>query len=228
MNQLFRQWLHRYFSDPQIIILGLLLISGFLMIVMLGNMLAPVLAAIVIAYLLEGIISRLQRFKMPRNISVLVVFCLFMACLIILIIGLLPLISKQIADFVQKLPSMLAGGRAELMHLPEKYPEIVSESQINQILEFITTELNQLGQRILTLSLQSVRGLITVIIYLVLVPLMVFFFLKDKTMILLWVQNFLPGNRGLATKVWQEVNEQIINYVRGKIWEIIIVWGSAM
>jgi putative permease len=56
------------------------------------------------------------------------------------------------------------------------------------------------------------------------VPFLVFFFLKDKTAILHWLGGFLPENRGLATEVWHEVNQQIGNYIRGKIWEIIIIW----
>ena len=40
----------------------------------------------------------------------------------------------------------------------------------------------------------------------------------------LWVTSFLPQDRSLASKVWREVDEQIGNYVRGKVWEIIIVW----
>jgi len=63
------------------------------------------------------------------------------------------------------------------------------------------------------------------LVYLILVPLLVFFFLKDKAMILSWIMGFLPENRGLATEVWKDVNNQIFNYVRGKVWEIIIVWS---
>jgi putative permease len=35
----------------------------------------------------------------------------------------------------------------------------------------------------------------------------------------------LPDNRGLAIEVWREVNDQIANYIRGKIWEILILWA---
>jgi putative permease len=48
--------------------------------------------------------------------------------------------------------------------------------------------------------------------------------LKDKNKILDWIGEILPGNRGLATEVWREVNQQIGNYIRGKVWEILIIW----
>jgi len=60
---------------------------------------------------------------------------------------------------------------------------------------------------------------------LILAPILVFFFLKDKKKILDWLANFLPDNSELSLKVWTEVNLQISNYIRGKMWEILIVWG---
>jgi predicted PurR-regulated permease PerM len=77
----------------------------------------------------------------------------------------------------------------------------------------------------LTLSLASVMGLIHLVVYLVLVPFMVFFLLKDKEMILEWGRRFLPDNMDLTESVWQEANIQVTNYIRGKGWELLIIWG---
>lgn len=67
-------------------------------------------------------------------------------------------------------------------------------------------------------------GIITITIYLVLVPLLVFFFLKDKRLILDWVHGFLPHDHTLAQQVWREVDQQMGNYVRGKFLEVVVVW----
>jgi len=223
--QLFRSWIDRYFSNPQVIILAFLLLAGFLFVFIFGTMLAPVIAAVVIAFLLEGMVGRLQRVKVPRKVAVLVVFVLFLASLVFFMVWLLPLLSRQIGQFLQDLPSMIARGQKQMMHLPEKYPDLISLSQIQQFINAISAELTGLGQRALSLSLASVKGLITIIVYLILVPLLVFFFLKDKEKIIGWGKGFLPEDRGLATEVWHEVNLQVVNYVRGKVWEILIVWS---
>ena len=62
-------------------------------------------------------------------------------------------------------------------------------------------------------------------VYLVLVPILIFFFLKDKDRIKAYIAGFLPQDRKLATAVWREVDVQLGNYVRGKALEILIVWG---
>ena len=224
MKKLFLEWIKRYLSDPQVIILGLLLILGFVTILLLGKMLLPVFAGIVIAFLLDSFVSLLVRIHIPRRISVVVVFVVFLVCLVVLLVGFLPLLSDQISQLFQQLPSMIGGIQKALMLLPERYPDFISEAQIRNIIVFLSSELTSAGQRLLSMSVASVRGVISVIVYLILVPFLVFFFLKDKTAILHWLGGFLPDNRVLATEVWHEVNRQIGNYIRGKIWEIIIIW----
>ena len=56
-------------------------------------------------------------------------------------------------------------------------------------------------------------------------PLLVFFFLKDKQLILAWLSRYLPRQRGLTNRVWADVEVQIANYVRGKFIEVVIVWS---
>jgi putative permease len=223
MFQLLREWIERYFSDPQFV--SFLIVLGFIFIFWLGDMLIPVFASIVIAYLLDGMVAALQRWRAPHMVSVMVVFLLFMACLLALIIVLLPKLSRQVGQLLQELPAMLATGQKELMLLPERYPDFISEIQIKQFLNFMSSEFTSLLQRLLSSTLASVRGLISVLVYLVLVPFLVFFFLKDKTKIIDWLASFLPDNRKLTTEVWHEVNQQIGNYIRGKLWELLIIWG---
>ncbi len=227
MVQAIKKWCRQYLSDPQIISLFALILLGFLLIVTMGHILAPVFAAIIIAYLLEGLISRLVRMKISRKFAMIVAFLLFVAVLLLLIAVFLPILSRQAAQLVQEMPGLIANGQEELLRLPERYPEIISQTQIVQFVEVLKTELMKMGQNLLSLSIASVRSLISVVLYLILVPLMVFFFLKDKTTILNWIKAFLPKDTRLATEVWGEVNQQISNYVRGKIWEIAIVWVAS-
>lgn len=227
MNQLFREWIRRYFSNPQVLILWFLLLLLFSLLVFLGEMLAPVLAAVVVAYLLEGLVSFLENHRVPRKAAVLIVFILFMVSFLALLVILLPLVSRQVGQLLQQLPAMFAKGQSLLIQLPERYPNYVTETQVRQITATLSSQITGFAQQILSFSLASVRGLLAGIIYLIVVPLMVFFFLKDKRLITNWVKGFLPDDRGLARQVWFEVNQQFANYIRGKMLEIIIVGGVA-
>jgi putative permease len=223
MNQIFREWIKRYFSNPQVLILWFLLIVGFTLVLFLGEMLAPVLAAVIIAYLLEGLVYLLEKRRVPRMAAVLIVFIFFMVSLMALLVILLPLISRQVGQLLQQLPAMFSKGQSLLIQLPEKYPGYITADQIRQITASLSAQITGFAHQLWSFSLASVRGVIAGVIYLILVPLMIFFFLKDKQMITSWVKGFLPDDRGLAREVWVEVNHQFANYVRGKIMEIIIV-----
>ena len=220
-------WFRRHFSDPQLVILALLLIIGSVLIIILGEMLAPVLASVVLAYLLEGLVGFLERRRIPRLVAVLSVFFTFMIFLLFLLLGLFPLLWQQVVQLFQQLPSMISWSQRELMHLPERYPDFISAQQVIDIINVLRSELGSLGQRILSLSVASVRGLISILVYIFLMPLLIFFFLKDKYRLVQWFTGFLPDNRSLATEVWREVDQQIGNYIRGKFWEILIVWTAS-
>ncbi len=225
--QIIRDWFKRHFSDPQVIILFIALVGGTVAILTLGRILAPVLAGIVIAYLLEGVVGFFERHRIPRLAAVLIVFLSFMTFLLFLIFGLLPKLSYQIGQVMGDLPSMFGRGRQQLMLLPEKYPDYISQEQVSALVGFLQTELGRLGQRLLSFSVASVRGLVTFLVYLVLLPLLVFFFLKDKKSILQWLTRFLPDNSDLTEQVCRDVDHQIGNYIRGKFFEILIIWSAS-
>ncbi len=63
--------------------------------------------------------------------AVLVVFILFMASIVVLLVGLLPLLSGQIGDLIQKLPSMIEKSQSVIMDLPERYPDFISKEDLN-------------------------------------------------------------------------------------------------
>ena len=219
-----RDWFDRHLSDPQVVGLAILLISGFGVVYAAGAMLAPVIASIVIAYLLEGLVAVLAQLGVPRLAAVLVVFIAFMAFLFFVIFALLPVLSRQATQLLQQLPNMVSRGQDALLTLPQLYPELFSEDQVKELIVTIRAEVVDFGQRALSASLASVVSIITVAVYLVLVPLMLFFFLKDKDRILAWCSRYLPEDRHLAQQVWHDVYAQIGNYVRGKFFEIIIIW----
>jgi putative permease len=223
--QVLTDWFRRYFSDPQVVFLSVLIVVIFLVLMILGDMLTPVLASIVIAYLLEGLVCFLQRHRWPRLAAVSVVFSLFLVFVISLLIGVLPLLSRQVTDLVQQLPTMISQGQSVLMELPQRYPELVTAEQIQELINGIRGEIANYGQQILSVSVSSVVGVITLLVYLILMPLLVFFFLKDKDLILGWFRAYLPRHRAIAGYVWDDVDRQLSNYVRGKFWEILIIWA---
>jgi len=227
MAKVFIRWFKRNFSNPQAVILALLLISGFLAIYLMGQILMPLLVAAVFAYLLEWAVSALEKRKIPRLISVITVFISFCALSLTIIIGVIPLLGYQIELLFTDLPNMAANIQAKLLELPEKYPDLVTKEQLELVIQQLGGGLTNVGDLLVTFSLESFKNIVTIMIYMILVPLLVFFFLKDKRTILTWLSRWVPNERQLSMRVWNEVDVQIGNYVRGKVVEIFIVGGAS-
>jgi putative permease len=119
---------------------------------------------------------------------------------------------------------MLARGQSVLMTLPERYPELLSIEQVEELIDNLRTQLTGYGQAVITSTISGAASIITLLIYVILLPILIFFFLKDKDTIIGWFRNFLPRDTQLAMRVWSDVDMQIGNYIRGKVWEILIIW----
>ncbi len=226
MIDVLKRWYTRNFTNPQTVILALILVAGFVMVVVMSKHLMPILVSIVIAYLFEGTVVKLGHVGVNRTISASLMTALFLTMILLLLLVLLPLLSAQISDLFRELPIILAKGQNLVAQLPQKYPDYVSAQQVQEVLAIIRSELTNLGQQIVSISLSSVVSVITFFVYLILLPLMLFFFLKDKHLILYWLGRFLPQDHELVQDVWVELNQKIASYVRGKFMEIAIIWIS--
>lgn len=225
MVRILRGLAHKYFSDDEAVILFLLLLGGVLAIMFFGAMLAPVIASVIIAFILQGLVARLTQIGLPEIVSIVGGFVVFIGTLAAFLFGLLPLIWAQLASLATEAPRIFREMRSYLELLPEQYPHLISMAAVNDFYHQVTAEAGNLTQWLVSFSLSSIPDLVGLLIYVVLVPILVFFLLKDRRVILTSIARLLPNQRPMMSQIWQEVNQQCANYVRGKAVEILIVGG---
>lgn len=217
------RWYRQRFSDPQAVSLALLLLIGAGTLYFFSSLITPLLVAIVLAYLLEWPVSRLSLYGMPRTLSVLLVMSAFVGVMLVSVLVLMPSLWQQCANLARDIPSMLNQFHNFVASLPEHYPDYIDYSMLDTLTSSLRDKFLAMGESVLKLSLASLVSLVALAVYLVLVPLMVFFLLKDKQQMFRAVSRVLPKNRHLVGKVWLEMNQQITNYIRGKVIEILVV-----
>jgi len=227
MLEIFQKWYERYFFEEESILLLVLLAVALVLLLTVGDIIAPVVAAIVLAYLMQGISNYLTAKGLPQWVGVSFSFLVFVGLFFGFLFLLLPLVWRQLVSLSAELPRMFEQGRGWLAVLPERYPDLISERQVGKVLSLAQSELGQIGQTIVSLSVASIPGMAVFMIYAILVPLLVFFFLKDRDQILSWLGAFLPSERPLLNRIWMEMNDQVSNYARGKLIEIIIVGATS-
>lgn len=147
-----------------------LIILGFWFLYVIRDILLMLLAAFVIAAAIEPLAKKLQRYNIPRGISVTIVYVCVIALLAVAGILIVPLLAEQLLQLAQSLPHLLAG-------LEERLPvELAPSGLVNQLQQ----SLGRLGDNLANVSLnvfQQTRtafyGLLSVIFVLIIAFYMV-------------------------------------------------------
>jgi putative permease len=216
-------WLDRYFANEQTLALLLFLGLVFFALIYFGVVLAPLMSGLVGAFLLNGVANKLERYRMSRMIAVLI--CLVIFLLVIFFFGLLvvPVLVSQLRDLIQLLPSSFSAFQLLLTQFSAEYPDFVTPEQVTSFAEQGLKEIGNLSRVLVETLFSQVSSILGMLVYMVLTPLSLFFFLKDKELMISWLETRLPENRELFQQVGGEMNAQLGNYVRGKTIEIVAV-----
>ena len=217
------RWINTHFSNEDAIYLILLIITVLVVLVTLGGYLAPVLTGLVLAFLLQGLVSRLEGWQVPRSLAVASTFLLFVGGVLTLVLVVVPLIWSQLQGLVELLPRAVTMLRSSLQELVLQFPEYVTQQQVDELIDQGTREIGNFSATVVETAFSQVFSIFGLLIYLILTPIAVFFFLKDKDLILAWVRTLVPLERPMLAAVAAEMNDQLGNYVRGKFIEIMIV-----
>lgn len=192
MLEMLMQWYRRRFSDPEAIALLVILVAGFGIIFFFSGLLAPLLVAIVLAYLLEWPTVRLQSIGCSRRWATSIVLVVFVGILLLMAFVVLPIAWQQGIYLIRDMPGMLNKLSDFAATLPRRYPALMDAGIIDAMAENMRSRMLTMGDSVVKISLASLVGLLTIAVYLVLVPLMVFFLLKDKEQMLNAVRRVLP------------------------------------
>jgi putative permease len=227
MIKLIKDWYTDNLTDPNQVSLALVLIFSIILTYIIVQTIAPILVAIVLAYMLEGLVQHLMKITTAtRHFSVIVVFFLFLIISILTLFMLLPLLLDQLTLLVKSLPEIFNKSKQLILGLYDEN-EYIPKDYINNIFLGLQGETSKVGNSIFTFSLTSAGGLFAIIVYAILVPIMIFFMLFDKETINSWIARFFPKKLELTRRAYSELNLKIGNYIRCKVIEIMIVWISS-
>ena len=223
MRKVLGSWVNRYFGEEEAVLLAMLIVVALIVVATMGEILAPFIAALIFSFLLQGGVNRLTKWNVPKLVAVLLVFLFFVGVLLAILIVIFPLIGHQAANLAGEVPAMIKRWQSVLLLLPDQYPQLISEDQLKELLRKASIELAGMAERLVSFSFSTFPSVVALMVYLVLVPLLVFFMLKDKDELLDLMASLLPQERPVLWRIWHEMNVQMANYVRGKAIEILTV-----
>ena len=223
LNKVFK----KIFSNEETIVFSIAILLIFLIITYFGSILTPFLISVVVAYLLVGLQKKIQTYNIGQYTSLIITFSIFIVTGVALIIWLVPLLYIQLQAFILDVPNLFSNFLDYMSDLPTKFPELVSSDQIAIFFQAVSEEITAIAQNIIKSSISGIQSTITILLYIILFPILVFFFLFDRKNIIDGVLKIIPGKREMFSNVWAEMDIQLSNYVRGKTIEIFIVGAVA-
>ena len=227
MFEQFNKVLKNIFSNEETIIFSLAILLFFLVISFFGSILTPFMISIVVAYLLVGMQKKIQSYDVSANVALIITFSVFIITGAALLIWLVPLLYIQLQAFILDVPNLINNFLDFISGLPAKFPDLVSSEQISIFFQAVSEEVSAIAQNIVKSSISGIQSAITFLLYIILFPILVYFFLFDRKNIIEGFIKIIPGKREMLTNIWAEMDIQLSNYVRGKTIEIFIVGIAA-
>ena len=222
MRSLLNKFIKRFFSNEESVYFAILLIFSFFFILLFGNVLLPVIISIVIAFLLNGFMTTLIKYNMSQKLSLSITLIVFFGFYLSLFMAL-PSIGTEINNLLQNLPIIVSSFQQNLIEMNNYF----SEEEIDQIFANLSNQISVLLSSALGQLAGTVSLMFNAILYAIMIPLMVFFFLKDKSILLPIASIILPKENGFMQSVFAEMNDQLFNYVTGKFIEMLLVASAS-
>ena len=215
--------LKKIFSNEETIVFSFVIFGIFLIMTFFGSVLTPFLISIVVAYLLVGVQKKIESFNVSSRAALAITFTIFIVAGATMLIWLLPILYIQLQTFVLDAPKLFNDFLEFVSTLPAKFPDLVSSDQITVFFQAVSSELTSVTQNVVKSSIAGIQSTITILLYIILFPILVFFFLFDRKNIMDGLSKLVPGKREMFSNIWLEMDVQLSNYVRGKTTEIFVV-----
>ena len=219
-----RDWFGRHFGGAEAIFLLLFVLTGILLVEFASNILTPLLASLVVAFLLQGLVDYLVRLGLSHRVAVGLTTLFLLLLLYGSLMVLMPAIWGQLGALYDSLPRIQLAVTQLVVALDHSLGGAWGEDAAARVADFIQQQFQSLGSSLISSGFSTLSNIVVVLIYLFLVPLMAYFLLHDREQIMHWFsRHLLPSRNDRLAQIWHELKQQMGNYVRGKFIEILIV-----
>jgi len=201
-------------------ILGIALLYFFYSV---RSVLAPFVVGMIVAYLLDPIVDKMEEKGINRGFATSLIITLFFTIIVGLAIIIIPIIYDQIVSFLRRVPEYIEYFDNKIYPLIEKARESLGIVQTQS--ENVNGYINNNPEKILEITrkffqnlLSSSMGIISTISMLLIMPITAFYMLKDWDNIVVSINKNLPKKyAGTIKKIFTEVDRTVSRYIRGQI-----------
>ena len=219
-----------------VIVLVMLAVKDILVLIItsLTYLLFMIVLAILLAYLINPLVRTIHRpfesgklaGKMPRPIAIALAFLIVFAVLAVAVASLSPRVSEQAKTFVTNIPTYTTALQSSINDFNRRLDRIrISDGIQTTINERINSMLDSAGSAVTTFLSGAAIFAITYLPWLILVPILSFFFLKDAHFFRLGLLRMFPAGdwRSRVDSVLADVNDTLTAYTRAQLISCVLI-----
>ena len=189
---------------------------GWIVLSYTARVLAPVLAALGIAYMLDPVLERLVRAGTSRAVGAAVLLISVLGLIILGITAAVPAVAHQISDFAHDLPRLMTNLDLWLrehfkVELPHDWKQYLTTENLQHTLG------TGIVQEVATAALGGVFAVLAVMSELLLVPVFAFYFLVDWPNLVRRIDHMIPPRKRRGVReMLREIDRVVAGWVRGQ------------
>lgn len=198
-----------------------LVLTGWLLY-LLAPVLTPFLVAAALAYLGDPIVDRLEAIKITRSLAVVIVFAIMLALGLVLLLVLIPLLQDELLSLLKRIPEIIAWMQSDLLPwLSSRLgiePSSVNPETVRAALQENWRDVGDIAGYVLGGLTDSGQWLLLWLSYLLLVPVVTFYLLRDWDRLLDKLRRLIPERyRASVTQLASECDSVLAQFLRGQL-----------
>jgi predicted PurR-regulated permease PerM len=187
----------------------------------LGPVLTPFLVGAILAYLGTPIVARAERRGIPRALSTLFVMLVIGILLAGLFLVLIPLVQSEVSTITRRLPDLVTQFTERVAPYVQEKFDITLSLDFDSIRSFISQnaeEARQLSARLLSGVKTGGAIVLSLLVNLALIPVVMFYLLRDWNMIVARLDDLLPRRWGPKVRsIAREVDSVLAEFLHGQL-----------
>ncbi|OGT53308.1 MAG: hypothetical protein A3E84_01695 [Gammaproteobacteria bacterium RIFCSPHIGHO2_12_FULL_42_13] len=191
-----------------------IVLLAFSALYLLGPVLSPFLIGALLAYLVNPVVNKLAKFKIPRLLSIIITFIITLSLMVILLLLIVPLVEKQIITLANLIPNIIVWLKATF----NLSSDIINVDAIKVMLTDNWDKAGGIAEWVLKTTLHSGIKMIESLMDIVLIPVVTFYLLCDWDLLLHGLRDSLPRRiESTIVKLVIECHEVLSEFFRGQL-----------
>lgn len=212
----------------RIVLLVAIIIVG-LLVWQLGPILTPFVIGAALAYLCDPLVDRLERWGVKRTIGVSIVFLVVAVVLVVLVVVLAPILHQQIIDFIHNIPSYINWVRKNVAPMIGSIAgdqKLFDPASLKSFIKSNWSSYSDVIAATLKQVFSSGSALLQLVLNLLLVPVILFYLLRDWDRMVAWISDQLPRRHvGRIGNLARETDRVLGQFLRGQL-SVMAVLGA--